>query len=288
MPARLVLGSAQFGSDYGIVNFTGKVSVQQVEEILNLARRNQVNCIDTASSYGDAEQVLGSQDLRGFDIVTKIPRIGTANSEQVAKLIEEYARRSCANLKVEKLYGLMLHSARDLIGESGEFAYAGLLAARGAGLAHKIGISVYSAEEIDTALARYRLDIIQMPLSVLDQRLLGRLKTMADLGIEVHIRSVFLQGTMLISSEKLPERLKPLGPGIMAFQRAAAAQRLSTLEAAIAFVRDLPSVEGIVVGAAGVGEFRAIVAAFHKASFFDASGLALDDVDLVDPRRWAA
>lgn len=288
MPARLILGSAQFGSDYGAVNFTGKVPGNQVEEILDFARKAGVNCIDTASAYGNAEQVLGSHDLAGFEIITKVPAISAADSRQAAKSIDDFSKQSCVNLKIASLYGLLLHSARDLIGESSDFVYAGLAAAKESGVTKKIGISVYSADEIEAVLKKFRLDIIQMPLSVLDQRLLSCLKRMADLGIEVHIRSVFLQGVMLISCEKLPERLRPLVPGISAFQHHAAAQGLSVLEAAIAFVRDLPDVAGIIVGTTGIEEFRATVGAFNKASSFHATDLGLKGVDLVDPRRWTA
>jgi hypothetical protein len=286
MMGMLVLGTAQFGSDYGVVNARGKVPASEVTEILRLARQAGVDRIDTAPVYGGAENVLNRSGVEGFKIITKVPKLHDSRHANRREAVVESERQSCENLGCKKLHGLLLHSAADLNGEDGDEIYAGLLAARDAGLVEHVGVSIYAADEIEMILDRYPVDIVQLPLSVLDQRLRPWLPRLTERGIATHVRSVFLQGLLLCPIDKLPRRLARLGPAIEVFRDRATLCGLQTIEAAIAFVRDLPSVKGIVVGTASVDEFRALLNAAATKSSFNAEGLAVNNVDLVDPRCW--
>ena len=287
MTSALVLGTAQLGSDYGIVNFRGKVPAAEVAEILDLARGAGIDRIDTAPAYGDAEQVLHSCGIEDFKIITKVPKLKRDGDADLSSALVDAARRSCQSLGCQRLHGLLLHSADDLTGRDGSEIHAGLLAARDAGLVEQIGVSVYTADEIETVLDRYSVDIIQLPLSVLDQRLRALLPRLADRGVSAHVRSIFLQGLLLCPVDKVPQGVAQLGPAIEAFRQRAARAGMQVVEAAVAFVRDLPHVDGIVVGTASVNEFRALLDAFATKSSFDADGLAVARPDLIDPRSWA-
>jgi aryl-alcohol dehydrogenase-like predicted oxidoreductase len=284
MTSSLILGTAQFGSDYGIVNARGKVPAPEVFAILDLAREAGIGRIDTAGAYGDSEELLGHYGVADLRIITKVPKLHHAVDRRIAIL--EFARQSCQRLGCERLHGLLLHSAADLIGRDGNTIHAGLLAARDAGLAEKIGVSVYEADEIEAILGSYAIDIVQLPVSVLDQRLCTWLPRLADRGVAAHARSIFLQGLLLCPAEKLPDRLAGLGWAIEAFRERASRFGLQTIEAAIAFVRGLPHLDGIVVGSASIEEFRALLKAAAVRASFDAGGLAVTDTDLIDPRRW--
>jgi aryl-alcohol dehydrogenase-like predicted oxidoreductase len=285
MTAELVLGTAQFGLDYGIVNSSGKVSAAEIRTMLDLARASGVVGIDTAAAYGDAEQVLGRCGVAGFRVVTKVPHLDRA--ENAGGAILSCARRSLEALGCSRLDGLLLHAASDLAGRHGAAIYAGLCAARDAGLTERVGVSVYDAEEIELLLDRYPVDLVQMPLSIVDQQLLGMLPRLVDAGIAVHARSVFLQGVMLRAPDELPVALSRLSASIAAIRRRASTFGVSVIEAALAFVRDLPGVEGVVVGATSSEEFRSILRAFATRASFDAGGLAVAEAELIDPRRWS-
>lgn len=286
MTSALILGTAQLGSAYGIVNSRGQVPFAETMEILRLAREAGIDRIDTAPVYGEAEQVLRRCGIGDFKVITKTPALKRNGRTDLRVALIKAAQQSCANLGCERLHGLLLHSAGDLTCPDGDEVHAGLVAVRESGLTEQIGVSVYSASEIETVIERYPVDIVQLPLSVLDQRLLGWLPRLADRGIAAHVRSVFLQGLLLCPMDKMPNGLAPLGPAIGAFRRRAANLGMQAIEAAIAFVRDLPHVSGIVVGTAGVDEFRALLKAFAVKAPFNADGLAVTKPDLVDPRRW--
>lgn len=287
MSSTLVLGTAQLGNDYGIVNFRGKIPVSEVSEIFALARGAGIDRIDTAPAYGDAEQTLNRCGVGDFKIITKVPKLKRDGHSDLRSTLVKAARQSCRSLGCKQLHGLLLHSAGDLTGRDGSEVHAGLLAARDAGLVEQIGVSVYTADEIETVLDRYSVDIIQLPLSVLDQRLRAWLPRLADRGVAAHVRSIFLQGLLLCPVDKLPQGVAQLGPAIEAFRQRAARAGMQVVEAAVAFVRDLPHVNGIVVGTASVDEFRALLKAFATKSSFDAEGLAVVRPDLIDPRCWA-
>lgn len=285
MTARLVLGTAQFGLDYGVVNRNRKLSRDAAGAILALAQQGGVDHIDTAPAYGDAEEVLGYYETAGFKIISKVPALDGADARTV---VAESGRRSIARIGCKKLHGLLLHAASDLAGPYGNDLYAGLLAARDAGIVDRIGVSVYEPAEVALVLDRYPVDIIQCPFSIVDQRLCESIARMTDVGIAPHVRSVFLQGILLQQPATLPHRFSAITPALAAIHDRAVQSGLTVLEAALAFVRDWPGVEGVVVGVSSVSEFRAVAAAFKQSRSFDVHGLAVQSPDLLDPRKWSA
>lgn len=282
MTAHLVLGTAQFGFDYGIVNYRGKLPLADAAAMLALARGAGVKCLDTAADYGDAEQVLGQCGVEGFRVVTKTPPLREpARAEVVA-----HCRRSLERLQQSSIHSLLIHSEADLMGSDAAEVYAGLAAAKDAGLTERIGVSVYEAEVAMALIARFDLDVVQCPFSVLDTRMAAAIEAISARGVALHVRSVFLQGIALQPPERIPDRLADLRPYVSGFHARATEQGLSPLEAALAFARDWPGVEGVVVGAASVWEFGDIVAAFNRETHFAVDASAGPDEKLVDPRQW--
>ena len=283
MTAQLALGTAQFGLAYGVVNEKGRLSAAEAAAIVGLARDGGIRFIDTAPSYGDAEEVLGQCGVAGFSIVSKVSRIGDAN---VRSAIIESGRRSAARLGCERLDGLLLHSADDLSGSRGAEVYKGLLAGRDAGVCKRIGVSIYDPEELTLVLDRYPMDIVQCPLSVLDRRMMDGIAKLAERGMAVHARSVFLQGILLQPPSRLAAKFAPLLPALNAFRDRALNRGMTTVEAALSFVRGVPGVECVVVGVTGAEDFLAITKAFKAGKAFKPDGLAVPPPDMIDPRRW--
>jgi aryl-alcohol dehydrogenase-like predicted oxidoreductase len=246
MTARLVLGTAQFGLEYGIVNRNGKLSDSEAGSILSLARRAGVDCIDTAPAYGDAEEVLGRLCIKGFNIVSKVRALRGA---QARDAIASSGWRSIERLRCGRLHGLLIHAADDLTGPFGDKVYAGLLAARDAGITERIGVSVYDPAELEVVFDRFPVDIVQCPFSVVDQRFGESIARMADHGIAAHVRSVFLQGLLLQPPDSLPPRFAPMAENLTEFHARLEHSEMRPLEAALAFARDWPGVECVVVGA---------------------------------------
>jgi len=289
MAAVFGLGTVQFGQNYGISNRTGRIDPAQVARILEEALRDGIDLLDTAACYGESEAVLGTYDLRPFRVVTKTPRFnGQAITEMHARTLHETFQRSLSHLKLDRVYGLMCHDADDLLASGGARLYKAMAQLKADGLVEKIGVSVYERSQIDALIERYPLDLVQLPVNVLDQRLIrgGQINRLKACGTEVHARSAFLQGLLLMDPEATPTYFTPVRPLLHKWHSAAADAGLMPLEAALAFVRNTLGIDAVIVGVTSFTEFLACKQAMRVTKCFDATGLACDEPIFVNPSNW--
>jgi aryl-alcohol dehydrogenase-like predicted oxidoreductase len=283
---RLGLGTVQFGQAYGISNARGRVPASNVETIVRHAAAAGMAVLDTAAGYGDAEQVLGALEplTKPFRVVTKTIPLKHGLDSVLAR-----ARQSVEALARKPVDLLLVHSAGDLQGDGALALWNGLLALRDEGLFGGVGISAYVADD-PLALARaYRPAAMQVPTSILDQRLVqsGALAGMKELGVEVHARSLFLQGLLFLEEDKLPEKLKTASPHLSALRRRLKEAGASPLEAALAFALQRPEIDIGVVGVTSAQELDEILKAAEKpAASLDWAACALDDPLVLTPSLW--
>ena len=284
---KLALGSAQFGLAYGVSNTRGRTPDAEVAAILERALAAGVGVIDTASAYGEAEATLGAvlPSPCPFRVVTKTARLTSVVA------VEHAAHLSLSTLWLPTAYGLLVHSAGDLAGPDGHALWALLERLRGEGLFERIGFSAYASDDPVALARRYRPDIVQLPVSLLDQRLIqdGTLAALADLGVEVHLRSIFLQGLLFLPLERLPWPLVGSGARLQAVRRRLAEAGVDPLAAAVRFALDVPEAAQVVVGVTSLADFDEVLAAAAAPTpDLDWTAMALDDPVALDPRRWAA
>ena len=286
--AKLVLGTAQFGLDYGVSNTRGRMSDAEAAATLQLAALSGIGVVDTAAQYGEAEDVLGRllPKPHTFRLITK-----TAPLTKGVDAVESRARASLERMGVESAEALLVHSTADLMSADGPALWDRMKKLKDEGLFRSIGISAYAGDDPLGLARRFKPDLMQLPASVLDQRLIkgGVLTEIAALGVEIHLRSIFLQGLLFLPRDGLPERLSGAGPGLSRIRRAMAEAGADPLQAALAFVLGRPEASAVVVGVSSAQELRAIVAAASApAPSLDWSSLALDHPLALDPHRWAA
>ena len=203
---KIALGTVQFGLDYGISNNTGKTSSEEVSKILDTAYSHGINVLDTAQAYGDSESIIGSHHGNRFKIITKINP--TSGDKRLAKQLVE---QSLQYLNLDKLYGVLFHSAISAIQNPRIVAELKELQRRG--IIEKVGYSVYTPDELNELVKLYgRPDIIQIPFNLLDQRFEELAQELHKNGVEVHTRSTFLQGLFFKSTEELSEFFQPVIP----------------------------------------------------------------------------
>jgi len=252
---RLALGTAQFGLAYGINNEAGQPTPTAVAEVLAAARAAGLTLLDTAAAYGNSEARLGEllRDNSGFEIITKVGAGPPA-------LVAQYWAESLARLRREQLYGVLFHAFGPLQAEPA--AWQALEAARAAGQVARIGVSLYHPHEAEWLLAEgWDLDIVQVPYNVLDQRFAKVLPRLAARGVEVHVRSAFLQGLLLRDPTALPPFFRPLAPKITQL-RALAAEAVIPLPAALLlFAAYAPGVARAVIGVDSVENLHENLAA---------------------------
>lgn len=289
-PSRLGLGTVQWGMPYGVSNARGIVPVRsEVVRILSDALEVGVQVLDTAPVYGAAEELLGQVGARPFRVVTKVPRLQGSSAHELGGAIRASISKSREQMRCDRLAGVLLHHAKDLIGPQGAEVARALREAKADGLVERIGFSAYDPQTVRRACEVLQPDIVQVPLSVLDQRmaLSGCLSYLKAMGTEVHVRSVFLQGLLLMSNDDLPPGLAHLKGRLTVWQRAVAMSGLTPMEAALAFVRAVPDVDVVLVGTCTYSQYQEVKAAFFSDCWFDGAALSLSDRDLIDPSTWS-
>lgn len=279
MLEKLGLGTVQFGQPYGISNAHGQVSAAEAAAILADAAQAGIHLLDTAANYGEAEAVLAELDTTGFRIVSKTIGLKHGLDHVIAR-----ARQSAAALKADTL---LVHAAADLLGPDGDALWSALCGLRDNGIFSKIGISVYVAEDPAALAARFRPDVMQLPFSLLDQRLLanGTLARLTDLGVEIHARSLFLQGLLFL--DRLPEKLRHAGPYLIDIRTRLRDAGTTPLAAALGFVLSRPEIAFGLVGVTSTAELNEIIGAATKPlPDLNWSAFALNDEVTLTPSLW--
>jgi aryl-alcohol dehydrogenase-like predicted oxidoreductase len=284
---KLALGTVQFGLHYGIANQSGQVSQAQVSEVLAMARLHGIEDLDTAIAYGDAEARLGRIGVNSFRVVTKLPPLPTGEAD-VGVWVKAQLAASLQRLGCSGVYGLMLHRSADLIGPRGGALVQALEDMQAEGLVQKLGISIYAPGELDAVMPLARWGLVQAPFNLIDRRLLtsGWLRRLKDHGVEVHTRSVFLQGLLLMSADSLPPKFSPWLVLWQRWQAWQAATACSALGACLSFAQSFPEVDRVVVGIDGLSHLQGILAALHEPVPTHWPDIATDDSRLVNPSWW--
>lgn len=205
MKLKLALGTAQFGMDYGLNNKAGKIPEGEALKILAKAVGNGITTVDTAYAYGDSELVIGKfirENSAGLKVVSKAP-------ECSAKELPGFFNNSLKRLNLPSIYGYLIHDFGSFLKDPGLWNAMRLL--RQEGLAEKIGFSFYSPKEAKSVLDKGIVpDIVQVPFSVFDQRFSETIKLLKKQGVEVHARSVFLQGLVFKDPANLEKRFSKI------------------------------------------------------------------------------
>jgi len=277
---KLALGTAQFGLDYGISNHDGQTTIGEVKSILDYAKGNGINTLDTASAYGNSEQVLGETGVNNYQIITKT----TPLKNGVGEVIKDF-HRSLDNLNVEQVDGLLIHNIDDTKDKQFSILLDRLNKLKKEGLIKKIGFSVYMPEQVDFLLDTFDFDLIQVPFNVFDDRLTrgGQLRALKNRGIEVHARSVFLQG-VLLDFNNLSDYFLTWEGQFNEYQAMVKKNGLSLLEYALNSVLNIKEIDKVLVGVNSEKQLREIVQAARCSSNLDA--YPVNDINLLNPSLW--
>lgn len=286
---KIGLGAAQWGMDYGISNTTGTTSKDELALLLASATSYGINLIDTASLYGESERAIGEQDVNFFKVITKTPRF---SKEIITRADSDYLRNtfevSLKKLGVHSVYGLMIHNAKDILSPGGQFLVDEILLLKAQGLVKKIGLSIYTSVDLDRIYDCLKPEIVQLPLNVLDQRLIkdGTITYLRQKGVEIHIRSVFLQGLLLMPLNKIPPYFLSWRQELLAWHEACMDQMMTPLQAALNYVSNIKGVDRYILGFENSMQLRGCVDEFLKPGKFDGIGLSSSDANLLNPANW--
>jgi len=281
--SKLTLGTVQLGMNYGIANKRGKPNIDEAFEILTVALRNGVNSFDTASLYGNSEEVLGqfftSEEYKNItlekqnssvkyadeknnqliittkfrvipkDNLTDAETNGNISDSEIEKQIYQWVEHSLEKLKIKKVPVYLLHNAKDMT-QYGKVVPETLKKLKKEGLIDKVGVSVYHPEEVEEMLKEDLYEAVQLPMNLFDQRMInkGIIQKLKDKNIIVFVRSVFLQGLFFLDPENLPQKVQMAREPLLLLRKLAEKESMSVAQLAIAYIRDMEGVSSLVLG----------------------------------------
>ena len=287
MKNKIILGSANFDQIYGIKkNFIKK---SEIKKLFNLALKNKIKTIDTSPLYNKSEKIIGLLNNNRFKIISKIPKPPkNIKRENIKKWLKQKVMISLKNLKIKKFECLLLHNANSLLCKNGDEIYKGIRNMKINGLTSKIGVSIYDFNVLDKILKKFKFNLIQAPFNILDQRLVekGWLKKLKKRKIEVHARSIFLQGILLLKHNQLPKKLIKLSKKLVMWENWLKKNKFSSLQVCLSFVLNQRQLDGIVVGYNNTNQLNQILKLKQIKNNFSLPNLNIKDKKLIDPREW--
>lgn len=272
--SKIGLGSVQFGVFYGISNTQGQTSKEEVEKLMDLALAYGIDLIDTASAYGNAEEVLGSKNIKDFRVVTKFM------PPEVNEDVEVQLKESLWKLKLPSLYAYLAHRPLDLYKSPRQWEE--LVGFKNSGLVEKIGFSLNEPKELELLMDRGFLpDLIQVPFNYFDRRFEESIIDLKEKGCEVHTRSTFLQGLFFANSDNLPSFFDAVKPFIKTFQNS-----VENLPAALLkFVVEKPFVDKVILGVENCTQLHQNIASLRCAEQLPELAFRLPETILM-PSHW--
>lgn len=285
MISKLSIGTAQFGLDYGISNSRGIVRIKEINQILATAKTYGIGMLDTAQAYGKSEEQIGLANSDNFKIVTKI-KPGIKSYE-----VNQFVKESLSKLKKDNLYGVLFHNFDDYIKNPDSFEEIQNL--KNTGIVEKIGFSIYLTEELEELfLRKLNFDIIQIPFNIFDQRFQPYFGELKKRGIEIHVRSVFLQGLVYLDPDKLSSHFSKFIPFFKDFRDKTIEKELTVEEVCLKFILAHSEIDHIILGLTNNNELKKNIKAVSSTTvsqievFESFRQYEINDEEIILPYNW--
>lgn len=271
---KIVLGTVQFGCQYGI-NSVGRPDEKAVGDILDAARASGIRFLDTSSAYGNAEEVLGKCCADRFNIISKYPKGDIGVLEKFSISLER--------IKQKSLYGYLLHHFE--VYQNNPRIWDSFLRLRDEGKVQRIGFSLYQPEELELLLDKnVDFSLLQVPYNIFDRKFEPYLAALHERSVEVHVRSTFLQGLFFMDRDKLPEKLVPLRPYLIALDEFTDSTGLSIAQLALNYNLQNPYIDGVLIGVDNVQQLRTNIESISDVEVN--IDIDVKEKELLNPVNW--
>jgi aryl-alcohol dehydrogenase-like predicted oxidoreductase len=286
MKNKISIGTAQFGMNYGITNKNKSLSISEIGKILSYAKKNKINKIDTAYSYGRAEKKLGNFNLKNWKISTKIPK--APNITSLNYWIKKKINISLIRLKIKKFDTIFIHDI-DEIKNKKKFKkiYLSLLELKAQKITKYIGCSIYEVDDLKK-LSKYKFDVIQAPANIFNDEIFKKKYSIyfKKKGIKLEIRSIFLQGLLLARPSKLPNRFKNWKKLFFELHNFHKKKKISKISIAFSILRG-KNYRSVVIGMSSFSDFKEILINIRKKKIKKLPNFNINNRDyLTNPKKW--
>jgi len=287
---KVVLGTANFGMPYGLNNSNSALNIVNINDLLKYSQKNQINYLDTAEAYGSSQEVLGRVGVQNFKIITKVKPIKDKSiSKETINVIEQNLYQTLKKLKVKSVDTYLIHHSNDLEKKGSQLLYDFLIRKKEAGLINNIGVSAYSTEEVQSIVQRFNIDVVQMPFNIIDRRILDNnfIGYLQKNNVDVHARSIFLQGLLLKRIEDLPKKFIPWKKLFSYWHSWLNDNQISALTACSSFALRDDRIEKVVFGVDNKNQLDEIINSVDLNSLIPPSDLSISDEMLINPANWS-
>ena len=286
MSNKICIGSANFGLNYGYKK--KKLNKKKIKIIIDYSYKMGINCIDTAISYGNTHKILGDLQSKKFNFVTKLP-LPPKKTKSLKNWCISTVIKAKKKLKIDHIYGLLIHDTKILENKNNaNEIYEALNILKKKKIINKVGLSIYDPTELDYYFNTYKFEIIQFPFNIFDRRILnsGWLQKLSKKKVELHARSVFLQGLLLIELEKIPKKLKKWNKYFLKLNKFAEKKNISKKRACISFVRKYKTIDKFVIGINDLDQLKENLTLFGDKIIKIPSNLEVKAQKLLNPKMW--
>lgn len=284
-PKNLIIGSAQFGTKYG-VSTKRVTNFYDAKKIFNISKKNNLSGVDTAYTYFKSNKILKKIDLKEFKIYTKYPSLSSRTKYE--KYYENYTFKTLDDFKKQQIECVFFHEPMKLLSLNGEIMYDSLIKLKNKKLIKKIGISVYFKKEIKMLQKYYDFDVVQVPVNVFDREFseVDFLKKLKSQKIEIHARSIFLQGLLTYNYKNLPNKFKRFKKTFRKWDNFIEENKSSAINESLQFILNLNEVDKIVVGFDNPKQLSELINCSNRKKSTNYLKLKSKDLSLIDPRKW--
>ncbi len=284
---RLAIGTAQFGLEYGVANQGGQVSLENARTILEYAHAHGLDSLDTAILYGNSQERLGEIGVSAWKVYSKLPDVPD-HCNDIDAWIQHMVDESLRLLHIPKLNTLLLHRPNILLSKHGNKIFKALNKLVDKGLIKKIGISIYDPEELNSIVKRFPIDVVQAPFNPIDNRLItsGWLERFKEKNIELHVRSIFLQGLLLMKPDDRPERFNRWTTLWSRWRQWLMDNKLTPLQVCLRHSLSYSQIERVIIGINSLPQLEEILLNVDDTYIEIPTELQCDDLNLINPSRW--
>jgi len=283
--SQIILGTANLNKKYGFLKKSIRFS--EFKKIIKNSKKNKVRYIDTSINYSGVHKILGKLNLNKIKVITKIS-IPTNNNINAELWIKKIIKNIIRDLKTKSLYCVLIHNSNILLNNKYKKYILNLNELKKKGKIKKIGFSVYNLREAKILLKKYKFDILQVPLNIINQTFCDKnfLQNIRKKNIEIHARSVFLQGILLSKDLRKMKYFKRWRTFWKDYYNWLNKNRVSGLTACLSFINGVKNISGYVIGIENEKQFKQVLDCKIKKNLKFESFLSQKNKKLIDPSKW--
>ncbi len=278
---KVILGVTQFGLNYGLLNQHNLNKKKKLKQILKYSKKKGINSLYTSPYYGNANKFLASENLNNFTIYIKFK-----SQDLFKKNFSKEIKKIKKKLKKNDLI-LMLDGFEKLKKREKLKIYNILLDLKKDKKINRFGYSIYSFINLKKICHEFKPNILQCPYNVIDRRLEEKklLQFLKINKIEIHVRSIFLQGLLILHYSKHSSKFSKWKKIFKKFHDQIQYYKISNLDGCLNFIEKNKYIDKILLGVDNIDQLQEICS-FKYNGKVKFPKIYVKDERLINPSKW--